>query len=199
MPPTSADLDALRTVVNTWVAMPAAAWSQFATCFTARTAEVNATVALPGMEVHELYFVCDGLLRFYYVDDAGRQTNKAFVAAHQFAGAYAAMALHMPVLYGVEALEPSRLLVARFEDLVALFDEHPAFDRFGRRLAEWILARKEQRARSLLQMQAADRYHAFCAQHPDLIQRVPQYHIASYLGITESSLSRIRRTSVLAK
>lgn len=80
-------------------------------------------------------------------------------------------------------------------DFVALFEQHPIFDRLGRKLAEWLLIRKELRARSLLQQQAKERYLDFEEQYPDLVKRVPQYHIASYLGITEVSLSRLKRTA----
>ncbi|WP_414588554.1 Crp/Fnr family transcriptional regulator [Scytonema sp. PCC 10023] len=126
--------------------------------------------------------------------DDGMESNKAFIAENTFAGSLAAYNLDLPIVYGVQALEPTMLLTASFSDFVALFDQHPIFDRLGRKLAEWLLIRKELRARSLLQQQATERYLDFVKQYPDLVKRVPQYHIASYLGITEVSLSRLKRT-----
>jgi CRP-like cAMP-binding protein len=94
---------------------------------------------------------------------------------------------------GVEALEPGTLLIADAAAFNALYDIHPVFDRLGRRMGEWWLGRKEQRARSFQLQDARDRYLGFIRDHGDLVQRIPQYHIASYLGITDVSLSRIRR------
>jgi hypothetical protein len=64
-------------------------------------------------------------------------------------------------------------------------------ERLGRRLIELVLISKMQRERSFLQGDATSRYLDFIKQHPELTQRIPQYHLASYLGITEVSLSRI--------
>lgn len=144
--------------------------------------------------MHELMFVCSGLLRFYYLAEDGTESNKAFAAENDFAGPLAASYLDLPVIYGIQTLEPTTMLVANYYDFVALFDEHPVFDRLGRRLAEWFLVRKELRTRSLLQHQAKDRYLTFKERFPQITERVPQYHIASYLGITEVTLSRLKRS-----
>ncbi|MEM6645604.1 MAG: Crp/Fnr family transcriptional regulator [Bacteroidota bacterium] len=191
--PSPANLDQLHAAVRCWMTPTDAAQQAFGALFTAHEVAANALVSLPGTMQHELVFVCDGLLRFYYPAAEGKQANKAFITANTFAGAYAASALGTPVLYGVQALEPTRLLAADFAAVRALYDAHPSLDRFGRRLAEWMLMRKEARSRSLLQRNATERYRQFVADHPDLVQRVPQYHIASYLGITEVTLSRLRR------
>lgn len=185
---------ALRQALAQWVALSDAQWQQVARIFTVRQAAVHEHLLLPGSTVHEVLFVCQGLLRFYYLNEKGTDSNKAFIAENTFAGPLGASALRLPVIYGVQALEPTTLLVTSFADFTALYDQDPVFDRLGRRLAEWLLMRKELRARSLLQQQAKERYLDFVTNHADLVQRVPQYHIASYLGITEVSLSRLRRS-----
>lgn len=188
----------LRSAVNQWVKLTDQQWEQFAAIFTEKTVNPQEFILLPGDYVHELLFVCSGLLRFYYLSEDGTESNKAFIAEDTFAGPLAASVLKMPVIYGIEALEPTTLLVADYADFVGLFEEHPVFDRLGRKLAEWLLVRKELRTRNLLQYQAKDRYLAFKRQFPELAERVPQYHIASYLGITEVSLSRLKRSLRLA-
>jgi CRP-like cAMP-binding protein len=94
---------------------------------------------------------------------------------------------------GIQALEASVVLVAEAEAFRALYDRHPVFDRMGRKLGEWWLEQKEARALAFQQQDAKDRYLNFVRTHGDLVQRISQIHIASYLGITEVSLSRIRR------
>ena len=183
----------LQTVLSQKVDLTQSQWYRLASIFQLRTFCDRDTIVLPGETVHEIYFTCKGLLRVYYTSEEGKETNKAFIIENQFAAPLAASALELPLIYGVQTLEPSILLVAQYCDFVNLFDEDPVFDRIGRHLAETFLIRKELRMRSLLQQTAKDRYLDFICQHPQLARRVPQYHIASYLGITEVSLSRLRK------
>ncbi len=183
----------MRTALNQWVALDDDQWMRFASIFRERRHAAREHVLLPGENVHELLFVCSGLLRFYYLDENGSESNKAFTGAGTFGAPHAAYLLQQPVIYGIETLEPTALLTAPYADFVALFDADPAFDRLGRKLAEWLLMRKELRALGLLQQDASERYRDFLSQHAPLVERIPQYHIASYLGITDVSLSRIRR------
>lgn len=185
----------MRIALVKWVDLAEQEWNLLTSNFRVKLVQKHEYITLPGAKIHELYFVCSGLLRFYYITDKGMESNKAFITENTFAGSLAAYNLDLPILYGVQALEPTITLTANFSDFVALFEQHPIFDRLGRKLAEWLLVRKELRARSLLQQQAQERYLDFVKQYPDLVKRVPQYHIASYLGITEVSLSRLKRTA----
>lgn len=194
MPDLSHQFQQLRQVVDQWVTLSDAQWAAFSSLFSERKVLRGDHLLLPGNRVYELLFVTHGLLRFYYAGDDGTESNKAFIAEHTFAGPLAASMLDLPVVYGVQALEDTHLLVANYKAFVALFEEHPVFDRLGRCFAEQLLMRKELRMRSLLQQNAKERYLDFVKQHPDLIQRIPQYHIASYLGVTEVSLSRLRKS-----
>lgn len=183
----------LRFAMKEWVVLSELQWQTFSSIFHEKTVAAKDHLLYPGSTDYELIFVCEGLLRFYYLGEDGIESNKAFVTGGSFAGPLAAATLNLPIIYGVEALEDTTLLAANFQNFTALFEEHPVFDRFGRKLAELILRRKELRTRSLLQKSAKERYRDFRTQHADLLVRVPQFHIASYLGVTESSLSRIKR------
>ncbi|MFK7846939.1 MAG: Crp/Fnr family transcriptional regulator [Rhodothermales bacterium] len=183
----------LRQAISSWVDLDDEEWGKFAGLFEQRAVSQSEYLLLPGDTVYELLFVTKGLLRFYYSTLEGAESNKAFIAENTFAGPLAASMLDLPVVYGVQALEETTLLVANYNAFVALFEHAPAFERLGRKFAEQLLMRKELRMRSLLQQNARERYIDFVAHHPDLIQRIPQYHIATYLGITDVSLSRLRR------
>lgn len=185
--------DQLKRGIGQWVDLTSEQWDRLSAIFKLRRIPANEHFLLPGDHVHEVLFVCQGLLRFYYLSEEGAESNKAFIAEDTFAGALAAFGLNLPVLYGIQTLEPTILFAANYNDFSALFDVDPVFDRLGRKLAEWVLMRKELRVRKMLQSQAKARYLDFLAQEPNLAERVPDYHIASYLGITSVSLSRIRR------
>ena len=81
--------------------------------FTVRRVAARAYISLPGDATHELLFVCQGLLRFYYVSGDGKESNKAFIAENEFAGPLASAMLNLPIYYGIQALEPTTLLAAR--------------------------------------------------------------------------------------
>lgn len=183
----------MRTALTRWVDFDDQQWSNFAAIFREKRLAAQERVILPGDKAHRTYFVCQGLLRVYYVTDDGKESNKGFVTEGAFGGPMAASALDLPVLYGVQALESTTLLVAPYRDFAAFFDQHPVFDRLGRKIAESILIHKELRERSLLLQNASERYLDFLKRYKELVPRIPQYHIASYLGISEVSLSRIRR------
>jgi CRP-like cAMP-binding protein len=186
----------LRHAAARWAPLDDTQWTRLASVFASRELDRREPLVLPGTTRHEVLFVVRGLLRFYYPGEDGKESNKAFIGEGEFAGAIAAANLGLPLLYGVEALEPTLALAAPYTAFTALMDEDAAFERLGRKLAELILTRKELRTRSLLLQNATERYLGLVEARPDLVQRVPQYHLASYLGVSEVHLSRIRSETV---
>ena len=79
-------------------------------------------------------------------------------------------------------------------EFTELYSHDLVYERLGRKLAEQLLVRKELRMRSMLEQSASERYLEFVKKYPDLVDRIPQYHLASYLGITEVSLSRLKNS-----
>ena len=104
--------------------------------FRARTIANRDFLALPGDSNYELYFVCNGLLRFYYLSPDGKESNKAFVSEGQFAGALISAVQKRPLYYGIQALESTTLLVAALNAFIALFEQEHAFERIGRKFTE---------------------------------------------------------------
>jgi len=147
----------------------------------------------PGEALPLVLFVVRGLLRFYAVDAEGAEWNKGFAAERDLTGPFVTGAADWPAPHGVQALEATRLLVCERGRFEALVRRDPALER---RLSAQVAALLERKARRLLSFQqedAAGRYRAFLAGEPELARRLPQLHVASYLGISEVSLSRLRR------
>lgn len=186
----------LRKALSRWSDLPDSRWDELFAIFRVRVVEKGDYLLHPGDRDHELLFVYKGLLRIYYLDNEGEEANKAFPAENGFAGPLATALLNLPSRYGIQALEPTVLLAARYRDYFDLLDRHPSFDRLGRKVVEWVLGERELREQSLLQQSAKERYLNFQDRYPDLVQRIPQYHIASYLGVTEVTLSRLKRSLV---
>jgi CRP-like cAMP-binding protein len=184
----------MRSAIASWVEFTDPEWNRFAGLFHLRWVQEGDHFLLPDAILDELCFVCSGILRAYYLADDGTEANKTFIADREFAGPLPAATLGQPVACGIQALEPTTLLVAQYADFAALLEEHPMFSQFQHKLTMWLLSRKEMRTRSLLLGGARERYFDFVERYPQLVGRVPQYHIASYLGITEVHMSRLRRS-----
>lgn len=183
----------MRSAIASWVEFTEPEWSRFAGLFHIRRLQEYDHFLLPDVILDELCFVCSGLLRAYYLADDGTEANKTFIVDREFAGPLPAAALGQPVVCGIQALEPTTLLVAQYADFAVLLQEHPVFGQFQHKLTTWLLSRKEMRTRSLLLGGARERYLDFVERYPQLVGRVPQYQIASFLGITEVHMSRLRR------
>ena len=185
----------LRNSFSKWAELSDEQWATLSNIFRIKEVAAKNSVAFPGDNRHELIFVCKGLLRFYFISSDGKESNKAFIVENEFAGPLASAMLGLPIYYGIEALEDTTMQVANFNDFTELYSKDLVFERIGRKLAERLLVRKELRTRSMLEQNARERYLKLLAENPKLIKRVPQYHMASYLGITEVSLSRLKNKS----
>jgi len=142
----------------------------------------------------QIGFVVSGLMRLYYVNSAGVEFTKAFCPENHFVAAYSALLLNQPARFFIEALEDTSLLVADYQAYHQLCAEHDCWQTINHRLVEGLFIKKEKREAELLLDDATTRYQTFLAEYPDLENRVKQYHIASYLGISPVSLSRIRKS-----
>jgi CRP-like cAMP-binding protein len=186
----------MRKTFSRWADIRDGEWRLLQSLFRFHPVAKSESVLVPGQRPKDILYVASGLLRYYYggnPDGEGRGSNKVFLSDGMFSAPITGCALDPEPGCGVEALEAGDLLIADASAFNALYDVHPVFDRLGRRMGEWWLGQKELRARSFQLQDARDRYLGFIRTHGDLVQRIPQYHVASYLGITDVSLSRIRR------
>ncbi len=139
-----------------------------------------------------LGFVISGLLRLYYIDGSGNEFTKSFCIENSFVAAYSALLLREPSRLFVETVEDSLLLVAKYDTYQTLSSEGNCWQIINRKLAETLFIKKEKRESELLLDDATTRYLRFLTEYPGLETRLKQYHIASYLGVTPVTLSRIR-------
>jgi CRP-like cAMP-binding protein len=96
----------------------------------------------------------------------------------------------------IVALEPTTLQVISYDNLQKLYEAIPAFEAYTRKIIERVFFSSLSRNNELQALKAEERYAKFAKENQELIQRVPQYHIASYLGIAPQSLSRIRKNTL---
>jgi len=148
-----------------------------------------------GTVADEVFFVHQGLLRYYFNDpaDEGQERTGQFFDAGLIATDAESYLLRKPAEQNFEALETSSIIALPRAVLIAGYDQDHAIERFGRLMLEEALVGSQRRASRLLVLQPEERYRLFVQTRPEVARRVPQYLIASYLGLTPESLSRIRR------
>lgn len=140
-----------------------------------------------------LLYIQKGVFRYYLLHD-GNDITKDFAVDKQnpFCTSYTSFMLQKPSKIWIEAIEKSHVWSWNRNDIMSLFLNSPHWLLFTKLMADQMYYRKEKKEFDLLRCNAEERYQKFLLNFPGLSQRVPQYHIASYLGITPESLSRIR-------
>jgi CRP-like cAMP-binding protein len=161
--------------------------------FQERTLRKNDYFIKDGEYAREIGFLTHGVLRGFYRDSEGVEYNKHFFTPPSFIGGYASLITEAPGQINQQALSDAIILVADFSALISLYDSCPDLERAARKLAEHFFVQKEQREIEIVRLDADKRYLIFQQEYPDLENLIPQYHIASYLGITPTQLSRVRR------
>ncbi len=182
----------LRTYLQNFTTLPDDAWEAFGALFTPQLLSKGDFFARQGGVENRIGFLLEGVMRACVTDSRGTEYNKTLHVPFCFVGAYSSLTTGSVNQITVQALETCRLLVADYRQAEALYDRFPALERFARRLAEAFFVEKEKREIELVLLDAEARYSLFRGAFPDLESRIPQYHIASYLGITPTQLSRIR-------
>lgn len=163
----------------------------FEQAFTYRQVPKKFVLVEEGKVSHEFYFINKGLLRLYYTKEGEEITGFLF-KEHLFAGSYDSFLRQSPSQQNLEALEDSDLLAITHDALEELYTTLPSMNVLARKIAEQRFINAQQVLSSFLLDSPEERYLKFEHHHKDLMSRVPQHIIASYLGITPVSLSRIR-------
>lgn len=138
-----------------------------------------------------LYYVYKGAVRAFYLKD-GREVSDWFAFDGFFMSAINSFFLGQPSEHYIEVLEDSKLLLLKRDDIERLCNFHHDFERLGRISVTKTMLALQQRVVSLQFKTAQERYNHLLSQFPFIEQRVPLGHIASFLGITQETLSRLR-------
>lgn len=147
----------------------------------------------PGSLVNSEYYVVSGCLEAYYLDESGNKHIIQFALEDWWISDFEAFFNKEPAKLYVETLEDCTLLAINMDTLEILYSRIPQFERFFRIKTTRAFVSLRTRILSTLQKSAKERYLEFCEAYPKIEKRVPNYHIANYLGLKPESLSRIRK------
>lgn len=155
--------------------------------------EKGQTVCAAGTKVKFFAIICTGLVRAFYQSPSGKEWNKDFFCEGQTALAASAYLTDSVAPFSLQALEQTTLITTAVSEFDQLKKEHDfTAGLFSRSIVKSFI-RNEQREAMLLTRNAEQRLAWLQTYQPELLSRLPQFHIASYLGIDPVSLSRIKR------
>jgi len=135
--------------------------------------------------------IVKGLIKEFYLKSNGQEYIKGFRKEGQTTGHYRSIVLREKSKMNIECMEDCIFYVAKYKDYEKLLDGHICWYKISKVLDDKEFFIKEDREYQFLMHKAEKRYELFKNEHPDLINRIPQYQIAMYLGIDPSSLNRI--------
>ena len=149
-----------------------------------------------GQIVKKIFFVTSGCLRSYCVDKNGKEHTLLFAIKDWWISDYIAIHTDELATLTVECLTDSKVIEFNAKELDGIHSLFPEFEPYQRNNLERHVVSLHRRIMNQLQLSAAERYDLFLKQYPEIEQNTRNFHIASYLGITQQSLSRIRAEKV---
>lgn len=145
-----------------------------------------------GQICRRLGFLNKGLVR-YYLNVNGEEKIYAFAAEHDFVCNYESFIPQVASAKIIQAVEDTELRVISYANLQKLYKKMPGAERFGRLIIEQLFIQTLRDLNSFYSDSPEERYKKFLEKYPAIQQRVPQYYIASFVGVQPQSLSRIRK------
>lgn len=138
-------------------------------------------------------FIVKGAMRQYSVDDKGVEHVVQLYIENYWASDRESAVMLTPSKYYIDSWEDTQLLVATVADMLDLIEKVPSFGQMTRLMDQRSFIASQRRLNSTISNTAEKRYEEFAENHPQFIQRFPQHLIASFLGITKETLSRVRK------
>lgn len=151
-----------------------------------------------GKICNKVSFINSGCMRLFY-NVEGEENTVQFFFGNSWYTDYASFLTGQPTFENMQALETCEVVQFKKEDLYKLFDQFPIFDRVGRVMAENAFLSLSMLNKMLTNEEPTQRYLNLLKQRPDVVEKIPQHYIASYLGIKPESLSRIRKRILASK
>ncbi|GAA4919187.1 Crp/Fnr family transcriptional regulator [Mucilaginibacter defluvii] len=167
-------------------------WAAFADIIKFKKLKKKELLLQEGQTCNFIAFINSGVIREYSFQN-GKETTVDFVSENQFITDYQSFIMQTPTMQYLEALTDAELLILRKDGINSLFDRYKIWERFGRLIIERVFCGVEAKRKKIIATTHEEQYRDFAAAYPQIVQQVPQYYIASYLGVTPEHLSRIRK------
>ena len=161
--------------------------------FPVKTFEKGTVLLREGEIAKDSFFVIKGCVREYFINNDGEENTTNFYTEYQSAVNFASISNRSPSKYFLSCTEKTTVAIVNAEKETALYKKHPRFGEVCRVEMEKMMGEKQESLSKSINSTPKERYLNLLEERPDLINRVPQYQLASYLGVKPETLSRIRK------
>ncbi len=186
--------DSLLEFFNRYNKISAEAYEAIAGISELLSIKKNTDLQSIGHTCRTIYFISKGAARIYYYKD-GTDITEHFAFENSISVRVESLFTNKPSRKAIEIIEDAEVVAIDAIGLFKLYDEFPEIERLFRKIFEEGYVETVSRLESIQFHSAKDRYNALLTEHPNILQRVPLKHIASYLGVTQVTLSRIRASA----
>lgn len=157
-----------------------------------RSYKTKTLLVKPGDDAHFTYFVLQGILRSYIVDQNGVEHILSFATTDWWMADMYSYLSEKPAIMYIDVTENCEVLILHKKDVETLFIEVPKLERFFRILTENSLIAHQQRVLDKMALTAEERYEKFIQNYPETVHCLPQKYIASYIGVTPEFFSKMK-------
>lgn len=186
--------DILYNVLNQISPITFITWQKSKKYFSTKSLNKGDHLFLMEDKVTDFYFLIKGLARYYYLNEDGKEFNKSFAEKQgHLISSISSVSHGLPSPFSVEILSEFITLHISYKNILILCEKNIEWNNLLLRIYENLVIKKEKREASFLLLDAKQRYEIFLEDYSMISNIVHDYHIASYLGITNVSLSRIRK------
>jgi CRP-like cAMP-binding protein len=190
----------LKKKLNELTVLPEEQWKIFERFLSSKAIKKGGYFLRAGEDPSVVGMVTKGLFKAYYTTYDGKEFIRNFIPEGLFLAAYSVLLTQQPLSdISIQAIEDSEVITFEYKNYEALLKQHMCWQEIGRRLAELHYLLRELRQYQLLAYDAKTRYENFRKDYPQLLGRLSQQDIATYLGITPISFSRLKAKERPAK
>ncbi len=186
----------LKNHIKKFVKISEEEFEEILTFFTVRPVSKKENLLQEGQVCKYHYFVLKGLLRKFYINEKGIEQTTEFAIETWWMTDNIAYEYRLPTEFYIQSVEKSEILCITQDNQEKLLGNFPVMERYFRFVYQRAYAAAQMRVKYLFSLSKEEFYFELLRKHPEFVQRVPQYLIASFLGFTPEYLSEIRKRSV---
>ena len=185
-------LENIKKVISNYIEISDEEWISYSSKFCVKEIEKKEIILNQGDICRNVIFVVDGLLRMFFVDNYGEEKSFHFSFENTFSADYESFLKIIPSNYSIQALEDTTIVLMSYEMLHDGYKNLRNGEKLGRLLAEEYFFIFNDKIQAIYTQSPIERYNNLDKKFPNILQRIPQHYIASYLNVSSVHLSRLK-------